>query len=97
MEPTPTERHAAPPMFRNVMAVVSLVVGSLGILAIGVYPAFGLLFGVVGGTLGVLGLRRSRTGAPGRGIAIAGIVVSSLSIVVIAVAALLISIDFPAM
>ena len=73
----PETKQVPPPLFRNVLAVASLVVGLLGIPSIAADPAFGLLFGIIAVVLGWLGLRRSRAGAAGRGIAIAGVVLGS--------------------
>jgi hypothetical protein len=81
------------PKFRNVTAIVSLGLGLLGIPSMAADPAFGLLFGVAGVVVGAFGLRQARNGAPGRGIAIAGVVLGLISLVTFGIAAWLISQD----
>jgi hypothetical protein len=82
-----------PPLFRNVSAVTSLVVGSLGISSLIMQPAFGFLFGIVAVVFGAVGLRRSHGGVPGRRIAIAGLALGIFLLVAFAIAAWLISQD----
>src|SRR5207249_7704172 len=62
----------APPLFHNA-AAASLILGLVGMPSIAADPAFGLVFGAAAITCGVLGLRRARAGAWGRGSSIAGI------------------------
>jgi Domain of unknown function (DUF4190) len=93
MESRPMKQDVPPPMFRNVTAVTSLVVGLLGIFSLVVQPAFGFLFGIVAVVLGAIGLRRSHAGVPGRGIAIAGLVLGIFLLVAFAIAAWLVSQD----
>jgi hypothetical protein len=81
--------------FRNMLAIVSLVAGLVGISSVAVDPAFALLFGVIAIVLGVLGLRRSGAALAGRGVSIAGIVLGGLSLLVFGLAALLIASDWP--
>jgi hypothetical protein len=73
---------------RNAPATVSLVLGIFAaVFASGdVYTlVIGLVLGLVASVLGIVGLRRVRAGAPGRGVAIAGIVLGVYPLVVLAI------------
>ncbi len=65
------------------MAVASLVLGIVGTV-FGLIPltAFiALICGVLAVVFGLVGLRKARSGAPGKGMAVAGVVLGSIAFV----------------
>ena len=65
----------------NVMAIVSLVLGIVALL-LAAACGVGAVFGVVGVVLGVLGMKKAADlGGTGRGMALAGVVLSAIGIV----------------
>lgn len=104
MQPMPPDPYAASterydhPSKTSGLAIAALVLGIFGLLT-GVF-IIGLLVAVVGLILGIIAL--TQIGKPGqagkgRGLAITGIVLSSLTLVLIPIALLLIGIFMPAM
>ena len=77
----------------NALAVISLVLGLIGIPSMAADPAFGLLYGIAAIVAGMIGLRRSRIRSAGRGLAIAGITFGAVTLVAFAILVFLISRD----
>jgi competence protein ComGC len=92
-EPSPLSVPAAPEK-TNGLALASLILGILSLLACGV----GIIFSIPGVICGILGLKRVRNSAgtqKGRGFAIAGLVMSAVSLVMLPVIGLMAAIAIP--
>lgn len=77
---TPPENHKT-----NGLAIASLVLGIIGVLFCWCY-GFGLLPSIPGLILGIIALKQIRaTGQPGHGMAIAGIILSSIGLILSAI------------
>jgi competence protein ComGC len=83
----------APPK-TNGLAVASFVMGLLSVLICGV----GIIFSIPGAICGIMGLRRIRASTrqqKGRGLAVAGLVMSAASLVLLPIVGLLAAIAIP--
>ncbi|MGK4579017.1 DUF4190 domain-containing protein [Kitasatospora sp. HPMI-4] len=69
-----------PPAGNNGLAVAAMVLGIIGLITSMVF--IGGLLGVIGLILGIVALAKARRVGAGRGMAIAGVVTSSIAIVV---------------
>lgn len=70
----------APMQQKNGMAIASLVLGIVAFV-LSCFPIVGLVGGVVGLVLGIMGLKNAGPSANGKGMAIAGIILSALGLV----------------
>lgn len=83
----------APARESNSLAVAALVVGIIGLLGAFCFGFPGLLLGLIAVVLGIMGIRRANElpGAPQKGLAVAGIVIGSISLLIgLAIAALIV-------
>ena len=91
--PTPFQQVQGSPPKTCGMAIASLVLGILGAITCGITAIVGLILGIV--SLGQI--KRSVGQLSGRGLAIAGIIVSGLSILLIPILCLLVAIMIPSL
>jgi competence protein ComGC len=85
---------SAPAPKNNNLAVTSLVLGILSVLACGV----GIIFSIPGVITGIMGLRRvksSQGSQKGHGLAVTGIVLSAVSLVMLPIIGLLAAVAIP--
>ena len=80
------------PPKRSGMAIASLILGILGIVPCGIPSLVGLILGIIS----LLSIRKSMGRLTGQGLAISGIVVSSLTLILVPVISLLVAIMLPA-
>lgn len=72
----------APARLQNGLGLASLIVGIIALIT-SIIPLFGFPLGVVGLVLGILGLGRAKRGlATNRGVALAGVILSSLALLI---------------
>lgn len=78
-----TENGAVPPVPQNGMGTAALVLGLVGLVCSVLFFPLGLVLAVTGLVLGIVGLKRVKRGlATNRGAAMAGIVLSVVSLVI---------------